>query len=46
MVQPAPRMIRAPVRKRRDVARAVAGGVMGMVSGAASRVLKRQGRKR
>ena len=46
MVQPAPRIIKAPAKKRAEVASMVLGGVIGDVSGAASRVLKRQGRKR
>lgn len=47
MVQPAPRMMTAPVRKRRVVVRRVVGGVMaGLVWGAARRVENRQGKKR
>ena len=46
MVQPAPRMTSAPVAKRAEVASTVDGGVMGEASGAASSVLKMQGKRR
>jgi len=46
MVHPAPRMMNAPEKKRRDVPNRVEGDVIGSVRGAARRVLKRQGRKR
>ena len=46
MVQPAPRMMSAPVRNRAEVLRIVMGGVMGMVNGAARRVLNKHGKKR
>jgi hypothetical protein len=44
MVQPAPRIIKAPEKKRAVVPRTVRGGAMDM--GAARSVLKRQGKKR
>lgn len=46
MVQPAPRMTTAPVRKSAVVPSTVDGETMGLERGAASRVLKRQGKKR
>ena len=45
-MQPAPRMTRAPVANRSVVPRTVVGEVMGVVRGAAIRVLNRQGKKR
>lgn len=44
MVQPAPRIIRAPVKKRAEVVRTSKGGEE--ARGAARRVENRQGRKR
>lgn len=46
MVQPAPRITIAPVRKSAVVPSTVLGVVMGVVRGAARRVLKRHGKKR
>jgi hypothetical protein len=46
IVQPAPRIIKAPEKKRNVVYAIVPGVAMGVVSGAARRVLKRHGRKR
>lgn len=46
MVQPAPRMMRAPAKKSAEVLITVRGGVVGLARGAARRVEKRQGRKR
>ena len=46
MLQPAPRMIRAPLKKSNDVPSTVSGGVIGAAIGAARRVLKRHGRNR
>jgi len=46
MVQPAPRMMRAPLKKRRDVPRTERGDAIGTASGAARRVENRQGKKR
>ena len=46
MVQPAPRMMTAPERKRTEVVRTEGMEVMGEARGAARRVEKRQGKKR
>ncbi len=46
MVQPAPRMTRAPVRNRVVVVSTVESGAMGVAKGAARRVENRQGKKR
>ena len=46
MVQPAPRMTRAPLKNRREVPIAENGDTIGVVRGAASRVEKRHGKKR
>lgn len=46
IVQPAPRMTRAPVRKSAVVPMMVLGAAIGVASGAAMRVLKRHGKKR
>lgn len=46
MEQPAPRIMRAPLKKRRDVPRTERGEAIGTTIGAARRVEKRQGNKR
>lgn len=46
MVQPAPRMMRLPARKRRPVPMTAVGGGMVVHMGAARRVDQRQGKKR
>jgi hypothetical protein len=46
IVQPAPRIINAPLKKRSDVVMTDRGDVIGMASGAANRVENRHGKKR
>ena len=46
MVQPAPRIMRAPLKKRREVPSTESGDVIGVASGAAKRVEKRHGKYR
>ena len=46
MAQPAPRIISAPLKKRSDVPRIERGDAIGIASGAARSVEKRQGKKR
>ena len=46
MVQPAPRMISAPLKKRREVPTTERGEAIGTARGAASSVENRQGKKR
>jgi len=46
IVQPAPRIMRAPPKKRREVLKTDRGEAMGTARGAARRVEKRQGKKR
>ena len=46
IVHPAPRMIRAPLKKRREVPTTERGEAIGMARGAARSVENRQGKKR